>query len=96
MTVIILDVIFLFVIFKGIVMEKSPYSEHVYVEAAYKQGWIAKTSRTYFYKVKISVVDPHRLPFGLGSCFFLSQCGSGSRGPTNADPDLFKLLSRKK
>jgi hypothetical protein len=43
------------------VTEKSPYSEHVYVEAAYKQGWIAKTSRTYFYKVKISVVDSRRL-----------------------------------
>jgi len=39
--------------FQGIVMEKSPYSEHVYVEAAYKQGWIDKTSRIYFYKVNI-------------------------------------------
>ncbi len=65
------------VIFKGIVTEKSPYSEHVYVEAAYKQGWIAKTSRTYFYKVKISVVDSHRLPCGLGSGFLYP----------NADPD---------
>ncbi len=36
--------------------EKSPYSEHVYVEAAYKQGWIAKTSRTYFYKVKLALL----------------------------------------
>jgi hypothetical protein len=77
LTVVILDVIF-FVIFKGIVTEKSPYSEHVYVEAAYKQGWIAKTSRTYFYKVKFSVVNSHnRLPCGLVSSFFYPD----------ADPD---------
>lgn len=35
---------------RGIVMEKSPYSEHVYVEAAYQQGWIDKTSRALFYR----------------------------------------------
>jgi len=45
---------------RGIVTEKSPYSEHVYVEAAYKQGWIAKTSRTYFYKKR-----ENTLPFLL-------------------------------
>jgi len=45
---------------RGIVMEKSPYSEHVYVEAAYKQGWIDKTSRIYFYKKR-----ENTLPFLL-------------------------------
>ena len=41
----------LLLILQGIVMEKSPYSEHVYVEAAYQQGWIDKTSRALFYRV---------------------------------------------
>jgi hypothetical protein len=36
---------------QGIVTEKSPYSEYVFVEAAYKQGWIDKTSRSLFYRV---------------------------------------------
>lgn len=35
---------------RGIVLEKSPFTEHVFVEAAYQQGWIDKTSRTLFYR----------------------------------------------
>jgi hypothetical protein len=89
------NAIFLIVIFKGIVTEKSPYSEHVYVEAAYKQGWIAKTSRTYFYKVKLALLILVGLRADSDPVFF-SQCGSGSREPTNADPDLVILLSHKK
>jgi hypothetical protein len=77
------------------VTEKSPYSEHVYVEAAYKQGWIAKTSRTYFYKVKLVLLI--FIGFRADSDpVFLYQCVSGSREPNNVDPDLVRLLSDKK
>jgi len=37
---------------QGIVMEKSPYNNYCYVEAAYRQGWIDKETRKYFYIVQ--------------------------------------------
>ena len=40
-----------FIFIQGIVTEKSPYSEAVFIEAAYKMGWIHKTTRTRYYRV---------------------------------------------
>jgi NADH dehydrogenase (ubiquinone) 1 alpha subcomplex subunit 10 len=40
---------------QGVVTEKSPHSEYVFIEAAYKMGWIDKTSRIYFYKKRMQI-----------------------------------------
>jgi len=37
---------------QGIVTEKSPYSDYIWCEVAYKMGWIAKESRIYFNKIR--------------------------------------------
>jgi len=37
---------------QGIVIEKSPYSEHVFSEACYKMGWLDRSSRIYFNKIR--------------------------------------------
>jgi len=37
---------------EGIVTEKSPYSEYVFMEAAYRQGWIDRTTRIYLNKIR--------------------------------------------
>jgi len=42
---------------QGIVTEKSPYSEAVFIEAAYKMGWIHKTTRTRYYRVQQMVLQ---------------------------------------
>jgi len=40
---------------QGVVTEKSPHSEYVFIEAAYKMGWIDKETRIYFYKKKLQI-----------------------------------------
>lgn len=37
---------------QGIVTEKSPFSDHVFLEASYKFGWIDRTSRIYLNKLR--------------------------------------------
>lgn len=36
---------------EGIVTERSPFSDWIYFDAAYRQGWIDKTTKTHFNKV---------------------------------------------
>jgi len=36
---------------EGIVTERSPFSDWVYFDAAYRQGWIDKTTRAHFHKM---------------------------------------------
>ena len=36
---------------EGVVTERSPHSDWVYFDAAYKQGWIDRTTKTHYYKV---------------------------------------------
>jgi len=40
---------------QGIVTEKSPHSEYVFIEAAYRMGWIDKTSRIFYYKKRMQI-----------------------------------------
>lgn len=37
---------------QGIVIEKSPYNNYCYMEAAYRQGWIDKETRKYYYIIQ--------------------------------------------
>jgi len=37
---------------EGIVTERSPHSDFIYVNAAYEQGWICKTTRDYYWRVR--------------------------------------------
>ncbi len=70
--------------------EKSPYSEHVYVEAAYKQGWIAKTSRTYFYKVKLALLILIGFRADSDPVFFIPM-RIRIQGTNQCGPDLVRL-----
>ena len=36
---------------QGVVIERSPFSDWIYFDAAYNQGWIDKTTKTHYYKV---------------------------------------------
>jgi len=42
---------------QGVVTERSPHSHWVYFDAAYNQGWIDKTTKTYFYKMRNLIID---------------------------------------
>lgn len=37
---------------QGVVTERSPYSDYVFTEACYKMGWIDRTTRAYFNKIR--------------------------------------------
>jgi NADH dehydrogenase (ubiquinone) 1 alpha subcomplex subunit 10 len=37
---------------QGVVTERSPHSDWVYIEAAYRQGWISRTTRQMYHKVR--------------------------------------------
>lgn len=37
---------------QGVVSERSPHSDWVYFEAAYRQGWISKSTREHYYKMR--------------------------------------------
>jgi len=37
---------------QGVVSERSPFSDWVYFEAAYRQGWISKSTREHYYKMR--------------------------------------------
>merc|ERR1711962_1327945 len=37
---------------QGVVTERSPHSDWVYFEAAYQQGWISKTTRKHYFKLR--------------------------------------------
>jgi len=37
---------------QGVVTERSPHSDWVYFEAAYQQGWISKTTRQHYFKLR--------------------------------------------
>jgi len=41
---------------QGIVTEKSPFSEHVFIDAAFKQGWISRTSKIYLNKIRAQTI----------------------------------------
>lgn len=43
---------------QGIVTEKSPYTDHVFTEAAYKFGWIDRESRVYLNKIRKQILPP--------------------------------------
>jgi len=43
---------------QGIVTERSPFSDFVWTEAAYKMGWIARESRIYLNKVRKQILAP--------------------------------------
>ena len=36
---------------QGVVTERSPFSDWVYIDAAFNQGWIDKTTKTHYWKV---------------------------------------------
>jgi len=42
---------------QGVVTEKSPFSEHVFIEAAHKMGWVDRTSRVLYYKRRMQVLQ---------------------------------------
>jgi NADH dehydrogenase (ubiquinone) 1 alpha subcomplex subunit 10 len=42
---------------QGIVTEKSPYSEAVFIEAAYRMGWIHKSTRIYYYRIQQQILQ---------------------------------------
>ena len=37
---------------EGVVIERSPFSDWAYIDAAYNQGWIDKTTKTHYWKVR--------------------------------------------
>jgi len=41
---------------QGIVTEKSPFSDYVFLEAAYKFGWVDRTSRTFINKLRAQYI----------------------------------------
>jgi len=48
---------------QGIVTERSPFSDFIYMDAGYQQGWVDKTTKDHFYKVRKmmigEVLRPH-------------------------------------
>lgn len=50
---------------QGVVMEKSPYNNYCYMEAAYRQGWIDPETRKYYYIIQGQTLEelmkPHLL-----------------------------------
>jgi len=42
---------------EGVVTERSPHSDWVYFDAAYKQGWIDRTTKTHYYKMRNLTID---------------------------------------
>jgi len=42
---------------QGVVTERSPHSDWVYFDAAYNQGWIEKSTKTYYYKMRNLIID---------------------------------------
>jgi len=47
---------------QGVVMEKSVYSDYVFVDAAYKMGWIDRTTRILINKMKVQMLAPMLRP----------------------------------
>jgi len=37
---------------EGVAVERSPFSDWAYIDAAYNQGWIDKTTKTHYWKVR--------------------------------------------
>jgi len=37
---------------QGVVTERSPHSDYVYIDAAYQQGWIDRSTKQYYYKMR--------------------------------------------
>jgi len=37
---------------EGIVTERSPHSDFIYIDAAYRQGWIDRTTRAHYHKIR--------------------------------------------
>ena len=48
---------------QGIVTERSPFSDWVYFDAAFNQGWIDKTTKTHYWKVIHITITPIPLLF---------------------------------
>lgn len=42
---------------QGVVTERSPHSDWVYFEAAFRQGWISRSTRTHYYKMRNVLID---------------------------------------
>jgi len=42
---------------QGIVTERSPHSDWVYIDAAFNQGWIDRTSRSHYWKMRNLTID---------------------------------------
>jgi NADH dehydrogenase (ubiquinone) 1 alpha subcomplex subunit 10 len=70
---------------QGIVMEKSPYNNYCYVEAAYRQGWIDKESRKYYYIIQSVTLEelmkPHLIVY-LDAPTSVVQANLAKRGET--------------
>jgi len=42
---------------QGVVTERSPFSDWAYIDAAYNQGWIDKTTKTHYWKMRNLTID---------------------------------------
>merc|ERR1719187_1236074 len=42
---------------QGVVTERSPFSDWAYIDAAFNQGWIDKTTKTYYWKMRNLTID---------------------------------------
>ena len=40
---------------QGVVTERSPFSDWAYIDAAFNQGWIDKTTKTHYWKVILNI-----------------------------------------
>merc|ERR1712029_203853 len=42
---------------QGVITERSPFSDWVYIDAAYNQGWIDKTTKQHYWKMRNLTID---------------------------------------
>jgi len=42
---------------QGVVTERSPHSDWIYIDAAYNQGWIDKTTKNHYHKMRSMTID---------------------------------------
>lgn len=42
---------------EGVVTERSPHSDWIYMDAAFNQGWICKTTRAHYHKIRSMTID---------------------------------------
>jgi len=42
---------------QGVVTERSPHSDWIYMDAAYNQGWIDRTTKNHYHKIRSMTID---------------------------------------